>query len=199
MSVLSNFPSNNQDSDVFIAVYGTTTSAEIEAAYQAGKEVLARVGMLTLRLSSRINASTHIFCGTGQDGSQVSKGCANDIWQDTSLGYKPANHASEHSTTGSDPITPKSIGAAAKPNKIYLELLASNWDSTSKTQTVAANGVLSDESKQLIIITPSLASQATYYDSIIKCTNQSLNSLTFTAGTIPTSNLYVYVVIQEVE
>ena len=30
------------DSDVFIATYGTTTSAEIEAAYQAGKRFIAK-------------------------------------------------------------------------------------------------------------------------------------------------------------
>lgn len=87
---------------------------------------------------------------------------------------------------------------ASKPSTIKLTLTASAWDSTTKTQTVAATGVSADETTQLIIPTPASASQTAYYEAGILCTGQAANSLTFTATTVPTENLTVYVVIQEV-
>ena len=79
-----------------------------------------------------------------------------------------------------------------------VTLAAASWDSTAKTQTVTATGVLADETAQLIQPTPALASQTAYYDAGILCTGQAANSLTFTADTIPTADLTVYVTIQEV-
>ena len=86
----------------------------------------------------------------------------------------------------------------ATPKILSITLLASSWDSTALTQTVTANGVLSDETSQIITPTPALASQSAYYDAGILCTGQAENSLTFTCETVPTVDLTVYVVIQEV-
>lgn len=83
-----------------------------------------------------------------------------------------------------------------KPKYKQITLLASGWSSNS--QTVTVNGVLADETAQLIQPAPAVASQAAYYAAGILCTNQAANSLTFTCQTVPTSNLTVYVVIQEV-
>ena len=50
------------DSDVFIATYGTTTAAEIKAAYQARKEVVCIYDGLVYRLSRALTASdTYYF------------------------------------------------------------------------------------------------------------------------------------------
>ena len=87
---------------------------------------------------------------------------------------------------------------ANKAKSVAVTLTASGWDSSTKTQRVAVSGVLADETKQLITPTPALASQAAYYDAVILCTGQAANSLTFTAKTIPTADLTVYVTIQEV-
>lgn len=111
----------------------------------------------------------------------------------------PIKHGSQHGTNGNDPITPESIGAAVNPQSIKVTLSSSGWDSTAKTQTVTATGVLSDETAQLITPTPALASQTAYYDAGILCTGQGADSLTFTANTVPTEDLVVYVTIQEVE
>lgn len=83
-----------------------------------------------------------------------------------------------------------------KPKYKQITLLASGW--SSNTQTVTVFGVSADETAQLIMPIPALASQAAYYAAGILCTNQAANSLTFTCQTVPTSNLTVYVVIQEV-
>ena len=79
-----------------------------------------------------------------------------------------------------------------------ITLSSSNWDSTAKTQTVMVTGVLANETKQLITPTPALSSQTAYYNAGIRCTNQAADSLTFTAKTIPTADLTVYVTVQEV-
>ena len=79
-----------------------------------------------------------------------------------------------------------------------ITLSSSNWSSTAKTQTVTVTGVLANETKQLITPTPALSSQTAYYNAGIRCTNQASNSLTFTAKTIPTDDLTVYVTMQEV-
>ena len=85
-----------------------------------------------------------------------------------------------------------------KPISKSVTLSASGWNSSAKTQTVTVSGVLADETKQLITPTPALASQTAYYNAGIRCTGQSANKLTFTAKTIPTADLRVYVTIQEV-
>lgn len=92
----------------------------------------------------------------------------------------------------------ESILLAEMPVSTAVTLSASGWNSSSKTQTVTVPGVLADETKQLIMPTPALASQTDYYNAGIRYTGQSADSLTFTAKTIPTADLTVYVVIQEV-
>ena len=69
---------------------------------------------------------------------------------------------------------------------------------SNNTQTVTVPGVLADESKQLIQPMPTIADQAVYSAAGISCTGQAANKLTFKAQTVPTEDVQVYVVIQEV-
>ena len=87
---------------------------------------------------------------------------------------------------------------SATPKFVSVTLSSASWDSTAKTQTATVTGVLDDETKQLITPTPALASQAAYYEAGILCTGQAADSLTFTCTTVPSADLTVYVVIQEV-
>lgn len=88
--------------------------------------------------------------------------------------------------------------AVSAPTPVYrtVTLTTSAW--ASNTQTVTVSGVLADETAQLIQPVPALASQSAYYAAGILCTGQAANSLTFTCTETPTSDLTVYVVIQEV-
>lgn len=90
------------------------------------------------------------------------------------------------------------IQTIAKPSIVQITLLASAWNSAGKTQTVAVSGISADENAQLITPTPVISSQTAYYESGILCTGQAVDSLTFTCKTVPTEDLVVYVVIQEV-
>jgi hypothetical protein len=103
------------------------------------------------------------------------------------------------STSSSMAATPSAVKQAydlakgAKPTLLTLTLLASGW-SDSK-QTLAATGVLEDETAQLIQPVPSIASQDAYMSAGVLCSNQAADSLTFTATETPTTDLTVYVVL----
>ena len=110
----------DSNSDVFIATYGTTTSAEIEAAYQAGKTVVCVYNGSIYYLSRRMSETRHIFSTifpmsiSASMSSYLRKiACISDVWESSgNLGFKPENHSSTHASGGSDPITPADIGAA---------------------------------------------------------------------------------------
>ena len=68
----------------FWAVYGETTSAEIEAAYQAGRICLCRHtvddNVYICRLEVRSSDTLHIFCAV--DGAQIAVlTCWDDAWR----------------------------------------------------------------------------------------------------------------------
>ena len=77
-----------------------------------------------------------------------------------------------------------------------IVLNASDWDTATKTQTITLTGIVADETKQIIHVSPSTASANNmnlYYDSGIMAIGQSTNSLTFKANKIPTANITVLV------
>lgn len=82
------------------------------------------------------------------------------------------------------------------PKYVSVTLSASGWASNS--QTVTVQGVVADETKQLIQPMPTVASQSAYIEAGILCTAQAAGQLTFTCSTVPTADLQLYVVIQEV-
>ena len=88
--------------------------------------------------------------------------------------------------------------AVSAPTPVYrtITLTASAW--SNNAQTVTVNGVLADETKQLIQPMPAMASQSAYYGAGVLCSGQAANSLTFTCQNVPTEDLTVYVVIQGV-
>lgn len=86
--------------------------------------------------------------------------------------------------------------APKKPKSTLVTLPLSAW--SNNTQTVTVQGVLADESKQLIQPMPTIADQNVYSAAGISCTGQAANKLTFKAQTVPTEDIQMYVVVQEV-
>ena len=164
------------ESDVFYAIYGTTTNAEILAAYEAGKAVYMKKD--------------------GNNGVYPLISIAGDSY--ARFGCVIANlKFNRYKCWADDWSEDESVLLAETPVSTAVTLSASGWDS-SKAQTVTVSGVLADETKQLITPTPAMESQTAYYNAGIRCTGQWADSLTFTAKTIPTADLTVYVTIQEV-
>lgn len=98
------------ESDVFYAVYGTTTTAEIEAALTAGKAVYCKNGAYVARFLRKNGAATrHVF---GYRDTEYL--CDSDTWSTAVVKFSPATHAASHAADGSDPITPDAIGAVSK-------------------------------------------------------------------------------------
>lgn len=92
--------------------------------------------------------------------------------------------------------TMEDVKMEIRPKSTLVTLPLSAW--SNNTQTVTVPGVLADESKQLIQPMPTIADQAVYSAAGISCTGQAANKLTFKAQTVPTEDVQVYVVIQEV-
>ena len=82
------------------------------------------------------------------------------------------------------------------PKSVSITLPASGW--SSNTQTVTVQGVLADETAQLIQPMPAIASQDAYISAGIICSSQAVNQLTFKCSTVPTDDISLYVVITEV-
>ena len=165
-------------SGVFFATYGTTTNAEILAAYEAGKAVyMKKAGNNGVYPLIAISGDSYARFGCVIASLKFNRyKCWADEWSEE-----------------------ESVLLAETPVSTAVTLSASGWNSSSKTQTATVSGVLADETKQLITPTPAASSQAAYYGAGIRCTGQAANNLTFTAKTIPTADLTVYVTIQEVK
>lgn len=83
---------------------------------------------------------------------------------------------------------------SVKPTLKTVTLSSSGW--SSNAQTVSVTGISATETAQVIQPIPAIASQAAYMEAGVYASGQAANSLTFTCKTAPTSNLTVYVLIQ---
>lgn len=84
------------------------------------------------------------------------------------------------------------------PTVMYsVDLLVTGWGEDN-TQSVVLDGVLADESKQLIQVTPRALDQIVYYNSGILAIEQGDNSLKFKADKLPEKDLSVYVAVTNV-
>lgn len=168
----------------FEAVYGTTTSAEIEAAYQKGQNVVCKYNGNVYQLTGRTSSTNHTFGVTTNSSGAVT---------DTSL-ICVANAWSTSSVSVASLITRS------------VTLTSSGWNVTSTptvsiTQTVSVQGVSATENSQVITIIPASSSQSDYLRFEISCTRQAENSLTFSAGRVievPSTDISLFVVIQPI-
>lgn len=76
-------------------------------------------------------------------------------------------------------------------------LPSSGWGENQQ-QVIDVPGVLSEESKQLIIPVPFKSEAEQYYNAGIRCIDQLAGQLKFSAETVPESDLQVFVVIVNV-
>lgn len=89
--------------EVFFATYGTTTSAEIEAAYQAGKIVVCDNSGDIYLLTVRVGAANHVFSFISANTSYQAR-CVSDAWSSSSIAL---NTATAYSST------PAALGTAS--------------------------------------------------------------------------------------
>ena len=87
----------------------------------------------------------------------------------------------------------------SKPKACLVTLKSSGWDAGAKTQTVTVGGILADEATQRVLALPAVASAAAYRDDGICMTARENGTVTFSAKTVPSANLKVWVSWESVE
>ena len=129
------------------------------------------------------------------------------------IGAASTSHAESHYPGGSDALDLNKLGVAGITTLQAKTLPASGWGAPIKVKdesgnetdevyyemNLAVDGVSADEDTQLISISPVPSTQVAYADAGITATKQELNQITFTAATLPTEDLLVYVVIQSIK
>lgn len=78
-------------------------------------------------------------------------------------------------------------------------LAAANWDADTLTQTIAVEGVLADELKQVITVDTTVEHAAAYDTAGVRCVSHADGSLTFATDTLPENDITVYIVLEGVE
>ena len=86
-----------------------------------------------------------------------------------------------------------------KPQAVLVTLRAASWDASTKTQTADVAGIDADESKQMIHPMPKIGQITDYNDAGIQLIGQGAGNVTFMCDTIPTKNIEVWVVTEDVE
>lgn len=90
-------------------------------------------------------------------------------------------------------------GAATKPKACLVTLKSSGWDANAKTQVATVASVVADEAAQMIHPMPKIGQITTYNDAGIQLIGQGAGNVTFMCDTIPTENVDVWVVTEDVE
>jgi hypothetical protein len=89
--------------------------------------------------------------------------------------------------------------AATKPKACLVTLKSSGWDANAKTQVATVASVVADEAAQMIHPMPKIGQITTYNDAGIQLIGQDAGNVTFMCDTIPTADVDVWVVTEEVE
>ena len=203
-----------------LAEDGTTisvdkTRAEIKAAVQAGEPVMLRIGgdgyavdLALTQFSFTDDADAYYF-GAISSGAFIAS-----IYYDGTQSQAVFMTADIPPLSNDEPSAPgtASAGTSSKaaradhvhpserPKATLVTLTAAGWDSGTKKQTVTVSGVLADTSKQVIWV--AFASEAAldaYMDAGIVPVAQAANAVTLRADTVPTADITVNIVVQEVQ
>ena len=203
------FMEQTGDADEQMVQWISQTQASFETWFESLQvtlegDVAATLAAGIVELNERFEtlAKEHAVYEPIQDsnGDDIHDNNDNQIEGRTVLG------ASDGGGSKEEVITPASIGAyskteantlfAQKPKLYTITLVATEWE--SKVLSVDVPGVVGDETKQRIFVSPAEASRSAYNDAGVQCIAEDVNSLTFSADETPAGNLTVLVTIEEV-
>lgn len=204
----------DREKDVFVVNMTTSngntiepadkTFEEIQAAYIAGKTVIARLYFEPLsksfdcRMTSFARDSIITFENSSGSQSLEITVKPEKIALRWFTAQSQINATGILKGNGSGGVSAATAGTdyALRPTTRKVTLTSSGWNSSTKQQTVTCSGVLSDTTKQLLIPTPvNTAAGNPYDEASIQMVAQGANSVTFYADTVPTESIDVYVTI----
>lgn len=198
------------------------TAAEIIQAANAGKIVIGVLITPTLTIYFKLTVagrSFATFASFASGAAYYAKVEGNSV---TIVGLESAFLTSEvipsapgdaavgnsNLAARADHVHPKEVsdtdratwnGKASKPTVTTVTLTAAGWDTTTKKQTVTVPGVLADTSKQVIWVTQTTeAAIDAYLEAGIVPVAQAANAVILRADTVPTADITVNIVMQEV-
>lgn len=191
------------------------TRAEVKAAVQDGASVTFRINdndiiddLPLVMYDLTDNADTYSF-GISYSGDLIS--AMIYYMDDRSAGAlardripqlsdaAPSAPGTANAGTSSKAARADHVHPSERPKAAQVTLTAAGWDSSSKKQTVTVPGVLADTSKQVIWV--AFASETAldaYMDAGIVPVAQGANTVTFRADKVPTTDIAVTVLMQEV-
>lgn len=201
--------------DVTFSVDKTRT--EVKDAVQANRAVIMRMSLpettdtyeLPLRYRGPGDTSdTYIFCGVMVSTMTVAtltytdEGASGEFEQESLLRVGdtiPSPPGTASAGTSSDAARADHVHPSERPKATQVTLTAAGWNASTKKQTVTVSGVLADTSKQVIWVTfASETALDAYMDAGIVPVAQGANTVTFRADKIPTADITVNIVVQEV-
>lgn len=191
------------------------TRAEVKAAVQDGASVTFRVNdndiiddLPLVMYDLTDNADTYSF-GISYSGDLISAmlyytddGSAGALARDRIPQLSdaaPSTPGTASAGTSNKAARADHVHPSERPKAAQVTLTAAGWDSSSKKQTVTVPGVLADTSKQVIWV--AFASEAAldaYINAGIVPVAQGANTVTFRADKVPTTDIAVTVLMQEV-
>ena len=206
----------NTDSDNFYQITDVSKSrAEVKAAVQNGESVMLHLSMdgpyvdLALTQFSFTDDLDFYYFGAMMDGVlaaqlhyigaqyQAAFSMADILYLSDDA---PSAPGTASAGTSSNAARADHVHPSERPKATQVTLTAAGWDSGTKKQTVTVSGVLADTSKQVIWV--AFASEAAldaYMDAGIVPVAQGANTVTFRADTVPTADITVNIVVQEVQ
>ena len=195
------------------------TRAEVKAAVQAGESVTLRLGV---GRSSVDLALTQVSFSDADDmevyyfGAVMGEGdLAYALLQYIGAQYQaffftesipplsddaPSAPGTASAGTSSNAARADHVHPSERPKATLVTLTAAGWDTSTKKQTVTVSGVLADTSKQVIWVTQTTeAAIDAYLKAGIVPVAQAANAVTLRADTVPTADITVNIVVQEVQ
>ena len=161
------------------------------AVYQSNPLIAA----IHYKKDGKVYSNAHVLLGADGVEAIVSRNGS-----ETAMLLQPDGvHINNVVTPTNDTMpTPKSYVDKLKTKAHKVTLTVAGWNSSTKQQTVSVADVVADETAQQIIPMPAAASMTAYNDAGIQCTAQAAGKLTFTADTVPTAAIDVYVTVTPV-
>lgn len=178
--------------EVFWATYGTTTNAQIEEAYQAGKEIVMNYDGRVYQLVSRASSSSHTF-GCVYYNTYYQAGCALGSWTNTSTSLSlpsQSGHSGDFLTTNgtaaswADPVTTSTLTIDSTPTANSTNLVTSGGTRAAISELAGvtaswfnrANAVTGADTNYTSLITrgEKLLDKSTY-DAVTNWSSQLVN------------------------
>ena len=200
--------------EIFWVTYGTTTNAQIEAAYQANKVILMYYNNLVYQLVQRTSSTSHIF-GTVWSGTYYQASIALGSWSNSSKIIPSAStttpsmdgtasYGNSTSYARSDHVHPTDTSRQAKINTGTITTTTSWSGSGPYTQTVTVSnlptGVSIGANSKVDLQPDSTAITQLVSDSVkglyVSNTNGTLTM--YAVGAAPSAALTLQVTVTEV-